>query len=175
MVYEKESVRVIEWVSRICCPLRICQPVPASFSRRGASAPQVRAMRRTMKMRSATDGMNRRNQAGGMRTSVALGTRPSAACDGSPINSVAWNWRLSHKWPGIGRAASPCLMRSIRNRLLSIRRNRQRKLNGLAIRLSVRIGLCRDVPSNPTIQVFYYTNLHQLFLVIADLDFERFV
>jgi hypothetical protein len=66
-------------------------------------------------------------------------------------------------------------MRSIRNRLLSIRRNRQRELNGLAIHLAVRIGLSRNVPSNPTIQVFYYTNLHQLFLVIADFDFERFV
>jgi hypothetical protein len=44
-----------------------------------------------MKIRSATEGMNRRNQAGGMRTSVALGTRPSTVCDGFPIKSVTWN------------------------------------------------------------------------------------
>src|SRR5258705_5634919 len=91
MVYENESVRVIECVRRICCPLRICQPVPASFSKRGASTPQVRAMRRTMKMRFATEGMRNRNQSEGTRLSLVPDIRLSAVCDGSPINSLAWN------------------------------------------------------------------------------------
>ena len=44
-----------------------------------------------MKIRSATEGIKNRNQAEGMRLSLVPDIRLSAVCDGSPINSLAWN------------------------------------------------------------------------------------
>src|SRR5215469_14183475 len=83
MVAEKGSVRVIERVSRISSPLRICQPVPASPRSRGARAPTVRLSASRIKIRSETEGIRNRFQAGGRDTGSAFSTgfdfRPSSA------------------------------------------------------------------------------------------------
>ena len=56
MVDEKGSVRGTECVERISSPLRMCHPVSASPSNRGARTPMVSDKRRTTKIRSDTDG-----------------------------------------------------------------------------------------------------------------------
>src|SRR5579862_2262628 len=63
MVMENGSVRVTVCVRSICSPLRICQPMPASPSRRPDSAgPQI-AANKIMKIKSLTDGIRNRNHA----------------------------------------------------------------------------------------------------------------
>ena len=62
-------------------------------------------------MRSATDGMSNRNQAG-VRTSVAPATRPSTVCDGFPIKRITFDLPSLENYLGQpGKSAisnSPC-------------------------------------------------------------------
>src|SRR6185369_4586734 len=65
MVTENGSTRVIECVRSIRSPLRMCHPMLASPSRRGARAPLLMANSRMMNIRSVMEGARNRNHAGG--------------------------------------------------------------------------------------------------------------
>src|SRR6266567_6979626 len=64
MVEENESTRGIACVARICCPVRMCQPIPASPRRRTDSAVKASAPSRATKIRSATEGIAMRTHIG---------------------------------------------------------------------------------------------------------------
>src|SRR5579863_1617241 len=64
MVEENESTRGMTWEARICWPVRMCHPMPASPSSRTDNDVQVRTASRAMKMVSAVDGISRRVQTG---------------------------------------------------------------------------------------------------------------
>src|SRR5438094_2016481 len=66
MVTENGSVLVMECDCSISSPLRMCHPMLASPSRRGARTPAVIVTSRMMKIRSLADGARKRNQAGGL-------------------------------------------------------------------------------------------------------------
>src|SRR5579872_203428 len=59
MLDENGSVRVIAWFCSINCPLRMCQPIPASPSNRDASTLQLRVNRSPRKTRSKTEGISK--------------------------------------------------------------------------------------------------------------------
>src|ERR1700747_229116 len=69
----------------------------------------------------------------------------------------------------------PCVVCGVCDCLLSVWGDPYRKFNSFTIRLSVGIGLGRNVPSNPTGQVLHNTHVHRLLLVITHFDFERLV
>ena len=76
MVEENESTRGIVCVARICCPVRMCHPMPASPNRRTNSGVNTSVPSRATKIRSAPEGIAIRTQAG-VSTPVEL-LEPSA-------------------------------------------------------------------------------------------------
>src|ERR1700691_131175 len=65
MVDENESKRGIACMARICCPVRMCHPIPASPNRRTDSGVNTSAHSSATKIKSAAEGMATRTQAGG--------------------------------------------------------------------------------------------------------------
>src|SRR5579863_842272 len=76
IVEENESTRGIACVARICCPVRMCHPIPASPSRRTESGVNTSTVSSATKIKSATDGMAARAHDGASRSEELL--EPSA-------------------------------------------------------------------------------------------------
>src|ERR1051326_6956445 len=66
---ENGSTCGIEWVSRICWPVRMCQPIPASPSNRTDNDVNVKATRSARKMISVVEGITQRVPAGARHAS----------------------------------------------------------------------------------------------------------
>src|SRR6202049_4060808 len=64
MVEENESTRGTACVATICCPVRMCHPIPASPKRRTDSGVNTSTPSMATKIRSAADGMTTRTHAG---------------------------------------------------------------------------------------------------------------
>src|SRR5882724_10577126 len=74
MVAENGSARVTECDCSISSPLRMCHPILASLSRRGARIPPLMATSRMMKIRSLTEGKRNRNHTGCLDVLALTGT-----------------------------------------------------------------------------------------------------
>ena len=66
-------------------------------------------------------------------------------------------------------------MHRVGDGLFLIRLELDTKLNGLCVGLQENIGLRRDLPVDPSLEMFHHAHLDRLFLVVAHLDLEGFI
>jgi hypothetical protein len=64
MEAENGSPCGIECVAKICCPVRMCHPIPASPSRRTDTGVKTKAANSATKIKSATEGRAQRAHTG---------------------------------------------------------------------------------------------------------------
>jgi hypothetical protein len=63
MVEENGSTRGMACVARICCPVRMCHPIPASPSRRTDSEVNTSELSNATKIKSVAEGIPQRAHA----------------------------------------------------------------------------------------------------------------
>src|SRR5690606_30601678 len=73
------------------------------------------------------------------------------------------------------KGSLPAVTHRIDDSRLAVRRNFQRKVDGLCVALFILVTVCRDLPAAPPVQVLAHDDARGFLLSVAHADLERLV